>query len=255
MTKAIFPDLEGASVFITGGGSGIGAALVDGFLAQGARVAFIDRDDASGFVQEMAKKHGLEPLFLPGDLTDIASLQDAIATAAQAHGDVTVLVNNVANDVRHDTLTMTPEEWDANQAVNLRPVMFATQAVVPGMRRAGGGRIVNYASVAFMMGNADYPSYAAAKAAIMGLTRAHAREFGPDNIRVNAIAPGWTMTEKQRALWVTPETFGPYLDRQCLRREVLPEDLVGPTLFLASAASTVITGQLVPVDAGVVVTG
>jgi galactose dehydrogenase len=255
MARATFPDLSGASVFITGGGSGIGAALVEGFLEQGAQVAFVDKTDASGFAAEMQARTGMKPLFFHTDVTDIAALQDAVAGAAAAHGDVTVLVNNVANDLRHDTLDMTVDAWDANQAVNLRPVMFATQAVVPGMRRAGGGRIVNFSSVAYLIGNAEYPSYVAAKAAIMGLTRAHAREFGPDNIRVNTISPGWTMTGKQRDLWVRPETFGPYLDRQCLKREVLPEDIVAPTLFLASEASTVITGQVLPVDGGVALAG
>lgn len=255
MSLAIFPDLSGASVFVTGGGSGIGAALVDGFLEQGAQVAFIDKEDAGVFVTEMEARHGTKPLFIRADVTEIAALQTALRQAADAHGDVTVLVNNVANDVRHSTSDLTQESWDANHAVNLRPVMFATQAVVPAMRRAGGGRIVNFSSIAYIMGNSEYPAYAAAKAAIVGLTRAHAREFGPDNIRVNAIAPGWTMTQKQRDLWVTPEAYAAFLTRQCLKREIMPEDIVTPALFLASEASTVITGQLLPVDAGVVVSG
>jgi galactose dehydrogenase len=255
MALATFPDLSGASVFITGGGSGIGAALVDGFLEQEAKVAFLDVAESGGFADAMAAKHGVRPLFLRGDVRDVSALQGAIADAARAHGDVTVLVNNVADDLRHKTLDVTVDFWESNQAVNLRPVLFATQAVVPGMRRAGGGQIVNYTSVAYFLGNAEYPSYAAAKAAIVGLTRVHAREFGPDEIRVNAILPGWTMTEKQRAQWVRPETFGPYLARQCLKREVLPEDMVAPTLFLASRASHAVTGQVLPVDGGVVVTG
>lgn len=255
MPLATFPDLAGASVFVTGGGSGIGAALVDGFLDQGAKVAFIDIADATGFVGKMAEKHGAKPLFFRADVRDVDQLQHAIAEAARAHGDVTILINNVADDERHDTLDVSVEFWESNQAVNLRPVLFATQAVVPGMRRAGGGRIVNFTSVAYFIGNAEYPSYAAAKAAIVGLTRVHAREFGQDDIRVNAILPGWTMTEKQRKTWARPETYGPYLARQCLKREVLPEDMVAPTLFLASRASGAITGQVLPVDGGVVVTG
>jgi NAD(P)-dependent dehydrogenase (short-subunit alcohol dehydrogenase family) len=255
MALAHFPDLSGASVFITGGGSGIGAALVDGFLEQGARVAFVDIADAGGFASEMAAKHGIRPLFLRCDVTDTAALRAAVAEAARAHGPVTVLVNNVANDVRHGTLEVTEEFWDRNQAVNFRSYFFATQAVIPGMQAAGGGRIVNFSSIAYMRGIAEYPSYAAANAAIMGLTRAQAREFGPDNIRVNVIAPGWTMTPKQLELWVKPETYEPFLETQCLRRPVLPEDIVPPTLFLASAASTAITGQVLPVDGGLAVTG
>lgn len=255
MALAYFPDLSGASVFITGGGSGIGAALVDGFLEQGAQVAFLDASDASGFVGEMAAKHGRAPLFVHADARDIEAMRTAVAAAAAAHGDVTVLVNNVANDVRHTTLEVTPEFWEANQAVNLRAAFFATQAVVPGMQAAGGGQIVNISSVAYIMGNSDYPSYATAKAALVGMTRAHAREFGPDGIRVNALLPGWTMTKKQKDMWYSDEAFAPWAARQCLPRKVQPEDIVPPTLFLASAASTAITAQALPVDAGAVVTG
>lgn len=255
MTLARFADLSGASVFITGGGSGIGAALVDGFLEQGARVAFADIADATGFVAEMRDKHGQTPLFFQLDVRDVPALQRAIGEAAAAHGAVTALVNNVADDLRHDTLDVTVEFWDQNQAVNLRPAFFATQAVVPGMKAAGGGQIVNISSVAYIMGNDEYPSYATAKAALVGMTRAHAREFGRDNIRVNAVLPGWTMTGKQRALWFSPEAFAPWQARQCLKREVMPADIVPPVLFLASAASTAITSQALPVDAGAVVTG
>lgn len=255
MVLAQFPDLSDASVFITGGGSGIGAALVDGFLEQGARVAFVDAGDSSEFVEEMARKHGRAPLFVRGDVRDVVALQSAIKSAAEAQGDVTVLVNNVADDLRHATLDVTLEFWDANQAVNLRAAFFATQAVVPGMKAAGGGQIVNISSVAYIMGNSDYPSYATAKAALVGMTRAHAREFGPEGIRVNALLPGWTMTEKQKELWYSDEAFAPWKARQCLPRKVQPEDIVPPALFLSSAASTAITAQALPVDAGAVVTG
>ena len=203
----------------------------------------------------MEGKHGARPLFIPCDLTDIAALKAAVARAAEAHGDPLVLVNNAANDVRHETLKVTEAFWDENQAINFKPYFFAAQAVIPGMQRAGGGRIVNFSSIAYLKGIPEYPSYAASNAAIMGLTRAHAREFGPDNIRVNAIAPGWTMTQKQLDLWVTPERYEPFLENQCLRRPVMPEDMVAPTLFLASEASAAITGQLLPVDGGLVSVG
>jgi NAD(P)-dependent dehydrogenase (short-subunit alcohol dehydrogenase family) len=255
MALTLFPDLRGASVFITGGGSGIGAALAEGFVEQGAQVAFADIADATAFADDLAERHGIRPLFLPCDVTDVSALRAAVDEAAEAHGDVTVLINNVADDVRHTTLEVTEDFWNANQGVNLKAGFFATQAVVPGMKRVGGGRIVNLSSVAYKRGHSEYPSYVAAKAAFIGLTRAHARELGPDNIRVNALIPGWTMTEKQRRLWVKPETFGPYFDQQCLKREVVPEDMVPPTLFLASAASTAITGQALAVDGGVVMVG
>jgi len=255
MALATFPDLSGASVFITGGGSGIGAALVEGFLEQGSRVAFVDIADATGFAEEMAAKYGNRPLFLPCDVTDVPALREAVAQATAAHGAPTVLVNNVANDLRHATLDVTEEFWDQNQAINFRSYFFASQAVIPGMIAAGGGRIVNFSSISYMRGFDEYPSYAAANAAIMGLTRAQAREFGPQNIRINALAPGWTMTPKQLELWVKPETFEPFVKTQCLPWAVKPEDIVPPTLFLASAASTMITGQVLPVDGGLVVTG
>ncbi len=255
MPRAVFPDLEGRSVFITGGGSGIGAALTEGFLEQGAKVAFVQRSDATVFCDEMEKKHGQRPLFLACDITDVAALRAAVARAGDANGAPTVLINNAANDVRHATLEVTEDFWDQNQAINFKAHFFASQAVIPGMQRAGGGRIVNVSSISYLKGIAEYPSYAAANAALVGLTRAHAREFGPDNIRVNALIPGWTMTKKQLDLWVTPEKYDPFLKSQCLQRPVMPEDMVAPTLFLASDASHAITGQSLPVDNGLVATG
>lgn len=255
MPRAIFPDLEGTSVFITGGGAGIGAELTDGFLQQGAKVAFVQRSDATEFCDAMEDKHGVRPLFLQCDVTDVPALQAAVRQAAEAHGDVMVLINNAANDVRHQTLDVTEAFWDDNQAVNFKAHFFASQAVIPGMQKAGGGRIVNISSISYLKGIPEYPSYASANAALVGLTRAHAREFGPDNIRVNALIPGWTMTQKQLDLWVTPETYDPFLQQQCLQRPILPEDMVIPTLFLSSIASSAITGQCLPVDGGLVVTG
>jgi len=255
MPRAIFTDLEGKSVFITGGGSGIGAVLTEGFLEQGAKVAFVQRSDATAFCDEMEARHGSRPLFIACDITDIAALRAAIAQAAEVHGDPTVLINNAANDLRHNTLEVTEAFWDENQAVNLKAYFFASQAVIPGMQRVGGGVIVNFSSIAYFRGFPEYPSYASANAGIMGLTRAHAREFGPDNIRVNALAPGWTMTKRQLDLWVTPEKYEPILKGQCLQRQVLPEDMLAPTLFLASDASSAITGQCLPVDNGLVETG
>jgi len=255
MTLPIFPDLDGASVFITGGGSGIGAALTDGFMAQGARVAFVQRSDASAFVDEMEARHGTRPLFQACDITDVARLQETIAVAADAHGPVTVLVNNAANDKRHTTAEVDEAFWDWSIAINLKAYFFAAQAVIPGMRAAGGGAIVNFSSISYMMGNTGYPVYTTANSGINGLTRSLAREFGPDRIRVNALAPGWVMTQKQKDLWVTEDGLAAHLDRQCLKDPLEPADIVGGCLFLASSVSKAMTGQALVIDGGVVMTG
>lgn len=252
---ATFHDLKGASVFITGGGSGIGAALTDGFMAQGARVAFVQRSDASGFGAEMQEKHGRAPLFIECDVTDVPALQSAIAQAAEAHGPVTVLVNNAANDARHELDGYTVAQWDQAMAVNLRPHYFSAQAVVPGMRATGGGSIINFSSISYMMGAGGYASYATSKAAITGLTRALARELGPDKIRVNALMPGWVLTRRQIDLWASPEGLAEHLDKQCLKEHLVESDIVDATLFLASKTSRMMTSQAMVVDGGVVVTG
>jgi NAD(P)-dependent dehydrogenase (short-subunit alcohol dehydrogenase family) len=253
MTTARFPDLQGASVLVTGGGSGIGAALVEGFAAQGAKVALLDIQDSAGFAADVAARTGAEVLFLPCDLTDTAALDDAIDRAVAAHGPLRALVNNAANDLRHDIATVTPEEWDASLAVNLRPVLFASRKAAA--RMPPGGSIVSFTSISQHLGLPDLAPYVAAKAGIIGLTRSLARALGPRGIRVNAIAPGWVMTEKQRRLWVTPEGLAEFLTKQALPQEIMPEDMVGPTLVLASQASRMVTGQVLAVDAGVVALG
>lgn len=252
---ATYPDLAGASVFITGGGSGIGATLTEGFLRQGAKVAFVQRSDATAFCAEMAQKTGNRPLFFPCDITDIAALKTAVAAAAEAHGPITVLVNNAANDKRHATLDVDEAFWDWSMAINLKSYFFMAQAVIPGMKLAGGGSIINFTSISYMMGNAGYPAYTAANSAINGLTRSLAREFGPDRIRVNAVAPGWVLTQKQIDLWVTPDGLQAHLDRQCLKDSLAPEDILGGVLFLASQSAKMMTGQALVIDGGVVVTG
>lgn len=254
-TLPVFPDLSGASVFITGGGSGIGASLTEAFLKQGAKVAFVQRSDASAFCDEMQQKTSNRPLFLPCDITDIAALQGAIAKASEAHGPVTILVNNAANDQRHATLDVTEDYWNWSMAINLKAYFFAIQAVVPGMKAAGGGSIINFSSISYMMGNAGYPIYTTANSGINGMTRSLAREFGPDRIRVNALAPGWVLTQKQKDMWVTPEGLAAHLERQCLKDTIDPEDIAGGCLFLASAASKMMTGQALVIDGGVAVTG
>lgn len=253
--SATFHDLKDKSVFITGGGSGIGAFLTDGFLAQGAKVAFVGRSDATEFCDEMEEKHGVRPLFIQCDITDIPALKDAMDKSAAAHGPITALINNAANDKRHETLEVDEEFWDWSQSINLKAYFFACQHAIAGMKEAGGGSIINFTSISYMMGNAGYPAYTTANSGINGMTRSLAREFGPDRIRLNALAPGWVLTDKQKELWVTPEALEEHLGRQCLKDTLGPEDIVDATLFLASDTSKMMTGQSMVVDGGVVVTG
>jgi NAD(P)-dependent dehydrogenase (short-subunit alcohol dehydrogenase family) len=251
----VFPDLRGASVFITGGGSGIGAALTEGFLRQGARVAFCQRSDGAAFCDAMEQATGIRPLFTPADITDLGSLNAALASAAAAHGPISVLVNNAANDQRMGTLQVDEAFFDASIAVNLKSYFFAAKAVIPAMQAIGGGVIVNFSSISYMMATAGYPVYLSANAGITGLTRTLAREFGADRIRVNALAPGWVLTQKQKDLWVTPEGLAAHLAQQCLPDPLEPQDIVGGCLFLASKASRAMTGQVLVIDGGVVHSG
>jgi len=253
MPSAMFPDLYEASVLVTGGGSGIGASLVEGFLRQGCKVAFIDIAEAASrdLCTRLKTETGRGPYFLHADLRDLEALRGAADRAAAENGPVTVLVNNAALDTRHTIEEITPDYWDDNQATNLRHQFFAVQAVVPGMREAGRGSIVNFTSTSFMMNAGAFPAYTAAKAGVVGLTKGLAGSLGPYGIRVNAIAPGWVMTERQRALWVTEKGLKWHIERQCLKEELYPGDMVGPCLFLASSASRMLTAQTLIVDGGV----
>lgn len=250
-----FHDLKNKSVFITGGGSGIGASLTEGFLEQGCKVAFVQRSDASDFVAAMQAKYQNAPLFIPCDITDTKALKAAMTQAVEANGSIDILVNNAANDMRHDLVGYTEEEWDKAMNVNLRPHFFTAQAVAPAMTAKGAGAIINFSSISYMMGAAGYLSYMTAKSAITGLTRGLARELGPDGIRVNALMPGWVLTQRQMDKWATPEDLAAHLEKQCLKEHLAPRDIVDATLFLASAASRMMTGQAMVVDGGVVVTG
>lgn len=248
---ARYPSLSGRSVFITGGGSGIGAALVSAFVRQGSRVGFIDIDEkASAALAARLAAEGGAVWWERCDVRDIAALREAIARAAAALGDFTVLVNNVANDERHEFEKVTPEYWDDRIAINQRPAFFAIQAVVPGMRRAGGGSIINFGSISWQTKGPDYPVYATAKSSMNGLTRGLARRLGRDNIRINTVTPGWVMTERQLALWVTPESEAEIDRAQCLPGRVLAEDLARMVLFLASDDARMCTAQEYVVDAG-----
>lgn len=248
---AIYPDLAGKSVLVTGGGSGIGAAIVEKFAEQGAKVGFIDI--AAGPSQALAARlitGGRQVRFEQADLTDIAALRRAVAAIRAAHGPISVLINNAAHDERHATEAVTPEYWDDRFAVNLKHQFFAAQAVLDDMKTAGGGAIINFGSTSWMIGQGGMAAYTAAKSAILGLTRSLARDFGPHNIRVNSIAPGWIMTERQIEKWLTPEGEQTLMERQCLKRRLVPDDIAKFTVFLASDEAGACTNQQYIVDGG-----
>lgn len=246
--RARYPDLAGRTVFVSGGGSGIGAAFVRSFAAQGSNIAFVDVADEPS--QALAAALGERVRYLRCDVRDVDALREAIGEAGRHYGPVRVLVNNAARDDRHAFDEVTPAYWDDSLATNLRHHFFAAQAVVPQMRDAGGGAILNLGSVSWMRGRPNLAAYTAAKAAIMGLTRTLARELGTMNIRVNSIVPGAVATERQQALWVSPEKERQYLEQQCLKFRVTADDVARTALFLASEEARAITGQSLVVDAG-----
>lgn len=249
---ASFPSLNGSSVFISGGASGIGESLVRHFCAQGSKVAFVDlaEDAGNALVQSIADSSLPAPLFIPCDLRDVPSLQAAIATAGETNGPVEVLCNNAGNDDRHRTEDVDVDYWDDRMAVNVRHQFFAAQAVLPHMRAQGKGSIINFGSITWMVGDPDCPAYVTSKAAIYGMTRALAREFGPHNIRVNCLVPGWVMTERQVKLWLTPEGEKQINERQCLSARLQPSDIARMVLFLAADDSAMCTSQQFIVDGG-----
>jgi NAD(P)-dependent dehydrogenase (short-subunit alcohol dehydrogenase family) len=246
------PGLKGRSVLVSGGGSGIGAAIVESFVDQGCKVAFVDIDEAKSqqLVADLKGQYGNAPLFIRCDLKDIPALQAAIAKAGKEHGDVSVLVNNAANDQRHKWDEVTPESWDDRLAVNLKHVFFAMQAVAPQMKRAGGGAIVNFGSISWKLAMGGMPGYTASKAAMHALTRGMARDLGPDKIRVNTVLPGWIMTERQKTLWLTPEADAMRDAAQCLKDRIQPVDVARLVLFLCSEDARMCTAQEWTVDGG-----
>jgi NAD(P)-dependent dehydrogenase (short-subunit alcohol dehydrogenase family) len=249
---ASFPSLRDRVVLITGGGSGIGASLVEHFTRQGSKVAFLDiAEEQSGrLVQSLATAGAHVPLFLRCDLTDIPSVRVAITEVESRLGPVRVLVNNAANDDRHSYRDVTPEYWDQCMAVNLRHHFFVIQAVAEGMAGAGGGSIVNMSSIAPLIPSTGQPGYVTAKAGIVGLTRTMAHELGPANIRVNAVLPGWIVTERQERLWLTPEYKEKVLGLQALKRTLLPDDVARLVLFLGADDSEAMTNQTYVIDGG-----
>ena len=251
MPFARYPSLNGAVAFITGGAAGIGQDMVRAFAAQGARVGFVDIDEQGGRAlgDELARA-GAKVKFAPCDLRDIAALRAAFAALKDAIGPAGVLVNNAARDDRHGWKDVTPEFYDERMATNLRHMYFAIQAVAPDMIAAGKGSIINFGSNSWFEAVGGLPVYATAKAAVHGMTRSFARELGKHRIRVNTIVPGWVMTERQKALWVTPEAIERHLARQCLPDLIEPAYLTNLALFLAADDSAMCTANNYMVDAG-----
>lgn len=252
MEYALYPSLSGKAVFVTGGGSGIGADIVKAYAGQGSRVAFADRDRAASH-ELVARLHGTVkhlPYFVDCDLSDIEALRAAVADAALHCGDFDVLVNNTANDERHDFLDVTPTYFDAKLAINLKAAFFAAQAVMPGMLRRGGGSIINLGSTGWKNKVAGYPVYATSKSAVNGLTRSLAREYGKQNIRVNTLTPGWVMTARQLAMWVDADGEREIEAHQCLPGRIQGADVASMALFLGANDSRMLTAQELVVDAG-----
>ncbi len=248
---ARYPSLNLRTVLITGGATGIGETLVEQFVAQGAKVGFIDIDgDAGRALAERLQGAATRPFFAAADLTDTAALRAAIDRVRQAFGPITVLLNNAANDQRHSIASVTPESWDAAIAVNLKHQFFAAQAVVGDMQVAGGGSIINFGSVSWMLKMGGMPVYTTAKAAVQGLTRSLARDFGPYRIRVNTLVPGWVMTEKQKRLWLDDAGREAIARGQCINAPLMPEHIAHMALFLAADDSAMCTAQDFIVDGG-----
>ena len=250
MKNAIYPSLKDKVVFISGGASGIGESIVRHFAEQGCKVGFVDiADDAAKSlitdIGRIAKLH-----YEHCDVTDIAALQRAIDAVRKALGPITILVNNAAHDQRHTIDDVTPEFWDNRLAVDLKHQFFAAQAVYPDMKTAGGGAIINYSSSAWMTATANLAIYSTAKAGVLGLTKSLARDLGVHNIRVNAVIPGWIMTQRQIDLWLTPEAERGLMERQCLKHKLYPADCARMTVFLASDDASGLTSQSFVVDGG-----
>lgn len=248
---AIYTDLKDKVVLVTGGGSGIGAAMVRRFAEQGCRVGFIDILTApSEALVSTLSGEGHRVVFRHADLKDIAALREAVAEIAAELGTISILINNAAHDERHVTAEVTPEYWDDRIAVNLKHQFFAAQAVLPGMQQAQGGVIINFGSISWMIGQGGMAAYTACKSAVLGLTRSLARDYGPYNIRVNAIAPGWILTERQIEKWLTPDSLKELELRQCLKRKLVPDDVAKFAVFLASDEAAACTNQHYVVDGG-----
>jgi NAD(P)-dependent dehydrogenase (short-subunit alcohol dehydrogenase family) len=255
---ASYASLHGKRVFVTGGGSGIGEAIVEAFVAQGAIVAFVDilQAPSEALVARLrdtyahADRRLRAPEFRHCDITDIPALTRTMDALAQELGDFDVIVNNAANDARHRIGEVTVDYWDERIAINQRPMFFTVQAALAGMKRRGGGSVINFSSMSFHAKNPNYPVYATTKASVIGLTRCLARDLGPFNIRVNTVTPGWVMTQRQVDLWLDEAGEAEIRRSQCLPGKLMPEHVAAMVLFLAADDSKMCTGQDFVVDAG-----
>jgi NAD(P)-dependent dehydrogenase (short-subunit alcohol dehydrogenase family) len=250
--KARYPSLQGRRVFVTGGGTGIGAAIVAAFVEQGAVVAFVDiaKDASEALCAQLAEAGKHAPVFRCCDITDIPALQRTMAELAEQLGDFEVLVNNAANDQRHDIEKVSLDYWNERIAINQRPMFFTAQAVLPGMKKMGGGSIINFSSMSWHAKGAGYPVYATTKAAVIGLTRSLARDLGPFGVRVNTVTPGWVMTQRQIDLWVDEAAEIEIKKAQCLPGKLMPDDIAAMVLFLGADDSRMCSAQDFIVDAG-----
>ena len=250
---ANYPSLKDKIVLITGGASGIGESIVENFLQQGSKVVFIDKEKELGIkLESNLNKYSFKPIFKLCDLMNIDDLESTIKEIELEIGPISILVNNAANDDRHELDSVTPEYWDNRMNINLRHYFFATKFAYKQMKAIGKGSVVNIGSFSWMLGQGGMPGYTTAKSAIMGLTRTLARDLGIYNIRVNCVVPGWIITERQRKLWLTPEIEKQQLERQCIKRMLEPNDIAKPVLFFASDQSSGCSAQNYVVDGGIV---
>ena len=251
---ATYPSLKNKVVLITGGAQGIGESIVEQFIKQQSKVAFLDIDEkaAENLVNRIKLEYKQTPLFIKCDLKDIDQLKNSISLVREKLGSISVLVNNAANDERHDIDSVTPEFWDDRMNINLRHHFFAARSVYKDMKELGWGTIVNIGSFSWMIAQGGMPGYTTAKSAVMGLTRTLARDLGVYNVRVNCIVPGWIITDRQKKLWLTDEIKKNQLERQCIKRMLVPEDISKAVLFFASEQSSGCTAQNYVIDGGIV---
>jgi NAD(P)-dependent dehydrogenase (short-subunit alcohol dehydrogenase family) len=249
---AIYPSLKDKKVFVTGGATGIGAAIVESFALQGAQVALVDlaHAQAEALAQKISQMGGATVWWRTCDVRDIAALQQTIAQAVTDCGDFHVLVNNVARDDRHAIEEVSLAYWDERMAVNQRPAFFAIQALLAGMRRLGGGSVINLGSTGWQVKAGGFPCYSVAKSSVNGLTRGLASTLGKDRIRINTVSPGWVMTERQIALWLDEQGEQQIQQNQCLPDKLQPIDIARMVLYLASDDASMCTAQEFKVDAG-----
>lgn len=245
-TRTVYPSLDGQAVFVTGGATGIGAALVEAFAEQGARVAFIDLEEQAGTA--LAQSTGA--WFRAVDVTNVAALKNSIGAATAELGPMLALVNNVGNDTRHSPQELSADDWRRNLAVNLDAAFFAAQAVYPGMQSIGRGSIINLSSINAVLGPPNMPAYVTAKAGLIGMSKALARDYGDAGVRVNAVLPGWVVTERQLEKWLTPEAEAAWMQQVALQQRLLPQHVASLVLFLAADDSAMLTGQSLTIDGG-----